>query len=123
MTGPDRAIERYVPSSRALHVSPVVEKASSKLRTVLNEVSRLETRRRQKAEAFKSKARSDDINSALLKEAARLEREYPMQSISASQFEHLFDERLAAYDEDRADLIIEQEKQDQLAVQIREANR
>lgn len=123
LTGPDREIERYVPSSRALHVSPVVEKASSKLRTVLNEVSRLETRRRQKAEAFKSKAKSDDINSALLKEAARLEREYPMQPISASQFEHLFDERLAAYDEDRADLINEQEKQDQLAVQIREANR
>ncbi|KAK5937413.1 pH-response regulator protein palA/rim20 [Knufia obscura] len=123
LTGPDRDIERYVPSSRNLSITPAIEKASSKLRGVLNDVSRLETKRRRKIEAIRSKAKSDDISPALLTEAARLEREYPMQPISASQFEHLFDERLEAYEADRDALTQDQEDQDQLCTRLREANK
>ena len=123
LTGPDRDIERYVPSSRNIPITPAIERASSKLRAVLNDVSRLETKRRRKIEALRNKAKSDDISPALLSEAARLEREYPMQPISASQFEPLFDERLDIYEADREALAQEQEEQDQLCARIREANR
>lgn len=123
LTGPDRDMERYVPSSRAVSISPALEKSSSRLRAVLNDVSRLETKRKRKIEALKSKAKSDDIGAALLKEAARLEREYPMQPVTASQFEHLFEERLEDYEVDRQVLVSEQQEQDQLSSRITEANR
>ena len=123
LTGPDRELERYVPSSRNLHMTPAIEKSSSKLRGVLNDVSRLESKRRRKVEALRQKAKSDDISHALHSEAARLEREYPMQPISASQFEHLFEERLEIYEPDREAITHETEEQDALAQRIIEANK
>lgn len=123
LTGPDRELERYVPSSRKLSMTPVIEKSSSHLRGVLNDVSRLESKRRRRIEEIRSSAKGDDISGALHSEAARLEREYPMQPVAASQFEHLFEERLEMYEADRDNLVSEQEEQDQLAARIREANR
>lgn len=123
LTGPDRGLERYVPSSRKLSMTPAIEKSSSRLRAVLNDVSRLESKRRRRVEELRSAAKSDDITPALHSEAARLEREYPMQPVSASQFEHLFDERLEVYEADRDNLHSEQQEQDQLASRIREANK
>jgi programmed cell death 6-interacting protein len=63
------------------------------------------------------------VDPALLGEAARLEREYPMQKIEAAQFESLFEQRLEAYEQDREMLVQEQEDQDQIAARLREANR
>lgn len=122
LTGPDRELERYVPSSKNLHLTPPVEKASSKLRGVLNDVSRLESRRKRRIDTLRAKAKADDISPALLKEAARLEREYPMQPVTAGQFEHLFEERLELYETDREALPSEQEDQDRLVARLREAN-
>lgn len=124
LTGPDRELERYVPSSRKLVLTPTIEKSSSRLRAVLNDVSRLESKRRRRVEEIRSAAKVDDITGALHSEAARLEREYPMQPVSASQFEHLFEERLEKYEADRDNLTLEQQDQDQdqLASRIREAN-
>jgi programmed cell death 6-interacting protein len=122
MTGTNRDIESYVPSSRDVTLTPQIESAVAALRTALNEVSRLENRRKRKIEALKSKATNDDINSALLAEAARLEREYPMQPISPAQFESLFDSRLAEYESDRESLISEQEEQDSLLDRLTSAN-
>lgn len=123
LTGTDRDLERYVPSSRHVTMTPAIENASSRLRATLNDASRLETKQKRKIEALRSKARADDINPALLREAARLEREYPMQPISAAQFEPLFEQRLEVYEADREMLITEQEEQDQLFARIREANK
>lgn len=123
LTGTDRDLERYVPSSSDVTMTPAIEQASSRLRATLNDASRLETKRKRKIEALRSKARADDINAALLKEAARLEREFPMQPISAAQFEPLFEQRLDVYEADREMLIVEQEEQDQLFARIREANK
>ena len=122
LTGSTRDLEKYVPSSRQVSMSPKVEHAATQLRAILNEVSRLETRRKRKIEALRAKAKDDDISPALLAEAARLEREYPMQKIEAAQFENLFDSRLDAYEADRESLVTEQEEQDQLIARIREAN-
>ncbi|RMZ88167.1 hypothetical protein DV736_g4611, partial [Chaetothyriales sp. CBS 134916] len=123
MTGSNRDLESYVPSSRNVHLTPAIESTARALRAQLNELSRLETRRKRKIEALRAKAKNDDINPALLAEAARLEREFPMQPISAAQFEPLFDSRLAEYDGEQADLEAEQERQDQLLAKLREANK
>jgi programmed cell death 6-interacting protein len=63
------------------------------------------------------------IDPALLKETARLEREFPMQPIEASQFESLFESQLCLYDPDLEMLAQERSDQDQIAAQVREANR
>ncbi|KKA25614.1 pH signal transduction protein PalA [Rasamsonia emersonii CBS 393.64] len=60
---------------------------------------------------------------ALLKETARLEREFPMQPIEASQFESLFEEHLHLYDSDLEMLAQERDEQEQIAAQVQEANR
>lgn len=63
------------------------------------------------------------VDPALLKETARLEREFPMQPIEARQFEDLFEEKLHLYDSDLEMLAQERNDQDQIAAQVREANR
>ena len=52
-----------------------------------------------------------------------MEREFPMQVIQASQFEDLFESRLRDYDVDLQMVAKEQHDQDQIAAQVREANR
>ncbi|GIK03728.1 pH-response regulator protein palA/rim20 [Aspergillus viridinutans] len=123
LTGTNRDLEMYVPSSRRAAIPPEVERELIRLRGCLSEVSRLESRRKRRAQALKEKARGDDITQALLKETARLEREFPMQPIQASQFEDLFEEQLHLYDPDLELVAQEQHDQDQIAAQVREANR
>ncbi|KAJ6024406.1 hypothetical protein N7540_005203 [Penicillium herquei] len=122
LTGTNRDLESYVPSSRRATIPPELERESAKLRSCLSDVSRMENRRRRRIQTLKDKARADDIHPALLNETARLEREFPMQAIQASQFEDLFEEQLRYYDSDRDMLTQEQREQDQLADQVREAN-
>ena len=64
-----------------------------------------------------------EIDSALVRETARLEREFPMQRIEAGQFEDLFEKYLHQYDSERDMVAFEQKTQDQIEEQIREANR
>lgn len=61
LTGTNRDLEAFVPSSRRATITPFVERESSKLRSCLNEVSRIENRRKRKVEALKDKAQADDI--------------------------------------------------------------
>ncbi|KAL3437750.1 pH-response regulator protein palA/RIM20 [Aspergillus tetrazonus] len=123
LTGTNRDLEAFVPSSRRATIPPEVEREVSQLRSCISDVNRLESRRKRKAQAVKDKARADDISSALVREAARLEREFPMQAIQASQFEDLFDSRLRDYDVDLDMVAQEMHDQDQIVAQVREANR
>lgn len=61
LTGTNRDLEAYVPSSRRAAITPQVERESSRLRSSLNEVSRLETRRKRKIDTLKEKAKGDSI--------------------------------------------------------------
>ncbi|EGP82953.1 unnamed protein product [Zymoseptoria tritici ST99CH_1A5] len=122
LAGSDRDLEDYVPSSRRATMTAKVEREANALRASLNEVSRLETRRRKKVEALRAKAKEDDVNSDLLREAARLEREFPMMPVQASQFEPLFDERLTKYDIDQNDLKKEDAEQSRLLARVSETN-
>jgi programmed cell death 6-interacting protein len=120
--GTDRDLEDYVPSSRRATITAKVEREVNMLRAALNEVNRLESRRRKKVEALRLKAREDDVNPELLREAARLERELPMQPLAASQFETFFDERLHKYDVDEADIRKEESEQTRLLARVQETN-
>jgi len=60
--GSDRDLEHFVPSTRRATMTAAVEREASKLRGCLNEVSRLESRRKRKIEALKMKAKQDDIS-------------------------------------------------------------
>lgn len=123
LTGTNRDLEHYVPSSRRAAIPPELEQQTVRLRGCLSEVGRLENRRRRRIQTLKDKARADDISQALVRETARLERESPMQVIQASQFEELFEEKLHLYDADKEMVAQEQHDQDQIAAQVREANR
>ncbi|KZF25792.1 putative signal transduction protein [Xylona heveae TC161] len=122
LSGTDHDLEEFVPSSRRAKLTPKVERDAANLRAVLDDLSRVESRRRRLVEKLKEKAKLDDINSTILAETSRLEREFPMQKIEPGQFEKIFDERLTRYDADRASLTEEQEVQDQLLAQLEEAN-
>lgn len=63
------------------------------------------------------------LDPALVRETARLEREFPMQKIEPGQFEDLFDEHLRLYDNDRDMVAEEQKSQSQIEDQLRETNR
>jgi programmed cell death 6-interacting protein len=122
LSSSDRDIGNFVPSSRRATIPPKLEGEVSRLRNILNEVSRLESRRRRKIEKLREKARNDDINSSILTEAARMEREYPSQIIVSANFESFFEKRLSNYDSDLADLKSETEEQDRLTAQLESAN-
>ena len=62
LSGSDRDIEDYVPSSRRATMPPHVEKATYELRHGLNEAGRLESRRRKQIEKVREKAKYDDIS-------------------------------------------------------------
>ena len=139
LSGTNRDIEEYVPSSRRASMPPNVHRAAGDLRNVLNEVSRLESRRKKQIEKLRIKAKHDDISKhslircgitcrlttadqVILAETARLEREFPMQKIEPAQFENLFEVRLEMYEEDQKWVAKEKEEQDQMSVQLKQAN-
>lgn len=118
----DRALEDAVPSARRTTIPPAIEAPASKLRTILNDLTRLESRRHRKIEALKTKGQDDDVNPDLFKEAARLERENPSQTIEAALFEPLFDLRLERYDTDYALITSERDEQSALMKTLNSAN-
>ena len=62
------------------------------------------------------------VDPELLREAARLEREYPMQTIEAVQFYGLFDKRLQMYDVDQDMVKDEAREQDEAIKKLQDAN-
>jgi programmed cell death 6-interacting protein len=122
LSGKDRDLENFVPSSKRGTIPPAMEREVVRLRGCLNEIGKIESRRHRKIEALKAKAKQDDVNPDLLKEATRLEREFPMQNIEAVQFEALFDRRLQRYDTDRAAINQESSDQAQTMKRLRDAN-
>ena len=121
--GSDRELSGYVPCSQRTALSSGVQLEASRLRSTLNECSRQESRRRRKAEALREKAKLDDITTDILAEAARLERDYPLQKIEPDNFEDLFTKRLQRYDADRKILNEEQAEQEKLEQKIKDTNR
>jgi programmed cell death 6-interacting protein len=66
LTGTNRDLEAYVPSSRRAAIPPEVEREANRLRGCLSEVTRMENRRRRRIQTLKDKARADDIRMSFL---------------------------------------------------------
>ncbi|KAK8094687.1 BRO1-like domain-containing protein [Apiospora hydei] len=95
LAGSDRGIMDFVPSSRRTEIPESLKPAIGRLRSAYNDVTRLESRRRRKAEALREKAKSDDIKSDILVEAGRLERSQAVATaIVPAHFEDFFEKRL-----------------------------
>ncbi|KAI1269770.1 pH-response regulator protein palA/RIM20 [Xylariaceae sp. FL1019] len=125
LTGPDRAIMDFVPSSRRTEVPESLRPAIGRLRSVYNDLTRLESRRTRKAEALREKARSDDIKSDILLEAARLERNQAVATaIVPAHFEDFFEKRLdSLYEPDMEMVQKEGTDQEKLLSDLVRANR
>lgn len=65
LTGTNRDLESFVPSSRRAAIPPDLEREAAKLRSCLSDVSRMENRRRRRIQTLKEKARADDIRKYL----------------------------------------------------------
>ncbi|GAM87201.1 hypothetical protein ANO11243_052230 [Dothideomycetidae sp. 11243] len=122
LSGTDRDLEDFVPSSRRATMTAKVEREVNSLRSLLNDLGRLEARRKKTIERVRAKAKADDVHHDLLQEAARLEREQPTQSLEAVQFEDFFDKRLEMYKSDRDGASAEEKEQEELLSNLRHAN-
>ncbi|KAI1147809.1 BRO1-like domain-containing protein [Nemania diffusa] len=125
LAGPDRAIMDFVPSSRRTEIPETLKPAIGRLRSIYNDVTRLESRRHRKAEALREKARGDDIKSDILAEAARLERNQTVATaIVPAHFEDFFDKRLdLLYEPDLDMLQKEGAEQERLLSELIRVNR
>jgi len=116
-------VEAFVPNTQRVKMTPRLEREVARLRNCLNEVSRLESRRRRKIEAVREKARTDDITTDILQETAHLERTSPHTKIEPFHFETLFETRLSTrYSPERTLLQNESLEQSQLESRLRESN-
>lgn len=122
LSGTDEDLEEYIPNSRRPSLSPKMEREVEKLRSGLNNLHKMEGRRKRMIESLRIKGQADDVNTDLLREAGRLERELPMQKLEATQFEVFFDERLKKYDTDRDAVKAAQEEQDEMLSKLKENN-
>ncbi|KAI0484089.1 BRO1-like domain-containing protein [Xylariaceae sp. FL0804] len=125
LAGPDRGMMDFVPSSRRIEIPDALKPAIGRLRSVFNDVTRLESRRKRKAEAVREKARSDDIKHDILAEAARLERTQAVATaIVPAHFEDFFERRLDGLYEPDLELVQrEGAEQERLASDLIRANR
>ncbi|GAP83680.2 putative pH-response regulator protein palA rim-20 [Rosellinia necatrix] len=125
LAGPDRGIMDFVPSSRRTEIPETLKPAIGRLRSIFNDVTRLESRRSRKAEALREKARADDIKSDILAEAARLERKQGVATaIVPAHFEDFFEKRLdSLYEPDLEMVQKEGAEQERLLSDLIRANR
>lgn len=125
LAGPDRGIMDFVPSSRRTEIPETLRPAIGRLRSAYNDVTRLESRRRRKAEALREKAKSDDIKTDILGEAARLERNQAVATaIVPAHFEEFFEKRLDSLYEPDLELVQKEgQEQEKLVSDLIRVNR
>ncbi|KAJ2989942.1 hypothetical protein NUW58_g3208 [Xylaria curta] len=125
LAGPDRGIMDFVPSSRRTEIPETLKPSLGRLRSICNDVIRLESRRHRKADALREKARGDDIKSDILAEAARLERNQAVATaIVPAHFEDFFEKRLdSLYEPDLEMVQKEGAEQEKMFSDLIRANR
>ncbi|KAH7347267.1 BRO1-like domain-containing protein [Plectosphaerella cucumerina] len=112
LSSSDRVLMDYVPSSRRMDIPEPLRPFIGRLRSAYNDVLRMESRRRKKAEAIKEKSKSDDVKPAIMKEAGHLERTYPATALAPVHFDVFFEKRLDQLYEPELEAV-EKEAQDQ----------
>lgn len=123
LAGSDRSLMDAIPQSRRTEIPEAVKPALGRLRGAYNDILRLESRRRRRAEALREKAKADDIKPDIMKEAARLERTYPNTQIVPAHFEDFFEKRLDSMYEAELELIEkESAEQEKILADVTRAN-
>jgi programmed cell death 6-interacting protein len=123
LAGSNRELLDYVPSSRRIEIPETMRSAIGKLRSAYDDVLRLESRRRKRADALREKAKMDDIKTDILAEANRLERTYPTTAIVPTHFSEFFEKRLdRTYESDLEALEKEASEQDRIMTEVQRAN-
>lgn len=124
LAGPDRGLMDYIPNSRTAVIPESLKPAIGRLRSAYNDVLRMESRRRKRVEALKTKVRGDDIKSDILSETARLERAYPTTAIVPAHFEDFFEKRLdSLYESELEAVEKEAADQEKIMADVQRANR
>ncbi|EHA48564.1 pH-response regulator protein palA/RIM20 [Pyricularia oryzae 70-15] len=124
LSGSDRSLMDFVPSSRRTEIPESVKPALGRLRGAYNDVLRMESRRRKRVEALRERARSDDIKPDILRETGRLERAYPGTTLAAAHFDDFFERRLdSLYEDDLALLERETAEQEKCLNEVSRVNR
>lgn len=124
LAGSDRSLMDAIPQSRKTEIPETVKPALGRLRSTFNDIQRLESRRRRRAEALREKAKADDIKPDIMKEAARLERTYPNTQIVPAHFEDFFEKRLdSMYESDVAQVEKEAAEQEKMLADVTRASK
>lgn len=124
LAGSDRSLMDAIPQSRKTEIPEALKPALARLRSAFNDIQRLESRRRRRAESLREKAKADDIKPDIMREAGRLERTYPNTQIVAAHFEDFFEKRLDnIYESELVQLEKEIAEQDKLLAEVTRANR
>ncbi|KAI5862434.1 BRO1-domain-containing protein [Durotheca rogersii] len=125
LAGSSRELLDFVPSSRRTEIPELLKPAINRLRSIYNNIARLEGRRQRKAEALREKARGDDIKSDILAEAARLEHGHAVAtSITPAHFDEFFEKRLdSLYEPDMELVQTEAAEQEKLISELIRVNR
>ncbi|ROW06594.1 hypothetical protein VMCG_04254 [Cytospora schulzeri] len=123
LAGSDRSLLDAIPQSRKTEIPESVKPMIGRLRGAYNDIQRLESRRRRRAEGLREKAKADDIKPDIMKEAARLERTYPNTQIVPAHFEDFFEKRLdSMYEADLAQIEKEAAEQEKMLQDVTRAN-
>lgn len=88
LSGTNRELEEYVPSSRKAAIPPYVERVAADLRNALNEISRLESRRKRIVQSLRDKAKADDISKGVC-------HEFCAQYLTPNRLDHPYRNRSA----------------------------
>ncbi|KAL1893891.1 pH-response regulator protein palA/rim20 [Ceratocystis pirilliformis] len=124
LSGSDRALLDYVPSSRRTDVPEGLRTVLARLRSTYNDVQRLQSRRRKKIDMIREKARSDNVRSAISREATRLERAYPGVSLDAASFDEWLESRLdTMYEAELAALAADEDEQNHVLGELSRVHR
>lgn len=124
LAGSDRSLMDAIPQSRKTEIPETIKPVLGRLRSAYNDLQRLESRRRRRAEALRDKAKADDIRPDIMKEAARLERTYPNTQIVPAHFEDFFEKRLdTMYEADLALIDKEAAEQNKMLSDVTRTNR
>ncbi|GAO48459.1 BRO1-domain-containing protein [Saitoella complicata NRRL Y-17804] len=120
--GDSTELQEFIPNVLTQRTSAKSELAAKKVRDNLNELARLERRRRERIEDLKHRARIEDVSRAILAEATRLESEDPNARLEPAQFEDFFERRLRRYDDARAQIQEDELELENVLKHVRTAN-
>ncbi|OLL23761.1 pH-response regulator protein palA/RIM20 [Neolecta irregularis DAH-3] len=115
-------LEAFVPNSKKSKLSYQTEKAVRRVRDVMNELSRLEAKRRRDIENVKRRMDGDNIMPEILLQSKELQRQNPGEVIDTAHFEDLITLHLNRYQPLYKEIKQDTQTQESILQKITDAN-